>query len=216
MLLFGIAVLVLWQSSLLTRRTVDFARVSSNLNKAIETSLDAVIITDVSGRISTFNTAAESMFGRSLAEVKGDLVENLLHRGDRAVRKGQLSGRQIAATLVRSANSGRVRLTLQKGDGSDFMVEVAIASAVDIDDKPIFLAFLRDISKLVEADVKERAARFEAERSAAANARFLAVMSHETRTPLHGIIASLELLDGIVKSTQGKMLGKIARDCARG
>ena len=213
-LLGGIAVIVLRQSSLLTRRTVDFARISANLSKAIETSLDAVIITDVSGRISSVNTAAETMFGRSLAEVKGDLVENLLHRGDRALRKRQLSGRQIAANLALSANKGRVRLTLQKSDGSDFMAEVAIASDVDVDGKPIFLAFLRDITKLVEADAIQRAARFEAERRAAANARFLAVMSHEMRTPLHGVIAAIDLLGGTTTNAQRQPLRKIARDCA--
>jgi PAS domain S-box-containing protein len=213
-LLGGIAVFVLRQSSLLTRRTVDFARISANLTKAIEASLDAVIITDVSGRISSFNTAAETMFGRRLAEVKGDLVENLLHRDDRDQRKRRLSGRQIAANLALSANKGRVRLTLQKSDGSDFMAEVAIASDVDVDGKPIFLAFLRDITKLVEADAIQRAARLEAERRAAANARFLAVMSHEMRTPLHGVIAAIDLLGGTTTDAQRRPLRKIARDCA--
>ena len=36
------------------------------------------------------------------------------------------------------------------------------------------------------------------------------------RIGMSKIDAHLRGLDGIVKSTQGKMLGKIARDCARG
>lgn len=213
-LLFGIAGVVFWLSWQLNRRNLDFARMSSNLNKAIETSLDAVVITDSSGRISTFNSAAETMFGRTFAKVKGQLTEDLLHSGPKADRKGRLSGRQLATSLQQSADRGRVRLTLHKGDGSDFMVEVAIATAVDSDGAPIFLAFLRDITKLVEADGKERAARFEAERNAKANARFLAVMGHEMRTPLHGIISSLELLEGENTPDERAALRKIARDSA--
>ena len=202
-LLLGTAILVQRQSWQLRRRAADIARVSSNLTKAIETSLDAVIITDVAGRISTYNTAAENMFGRSAAEMTGGSLQTMLQHGH-----------EIADCLAGSANRGRVQVTLKKGDGSDITVEAAIASDVDIDGKPIFLSHLRDVSQLVAADAKERAARFEAERRAAANARFLAVMSHEIRTPLHGIIASLELLDRITTSDQGRLLQKITRDCA--
>jgi PAS domain S-box-containing protein len=200
-----------WQ---LNRRTVDFARVSSKMNKAIETSLDAVIITDYSGRISTFNAAAENMFGFTFEAMLGLLVEDLLSSGIHSLGGRKLSGRQIAARLARSANLGRVELTLQKSDNSFFLVEIAVASAVDSDGAPIFLGFLRDISKLAKADKQERAARFEAERSANANARFLAVMSHEMRTPLHGIIAALELLEGVNTTKESRVLRKIARDCA--
>lgn len=211
--LCGIAFLISRLSWQLNRRTIDFARVSSNLNKAIETSLDAVIITDISGRISSYNSAAESMFGFTLAEVRGVLVADLLNSGLQGKNKRRLNGRQTAAKLARSANRGRIRLKLQKRDGTDFLVEIAIASDVDSDGAPIFMAFMRDISKLVEAHRAERAARYEAERSAAANARFLAVMSHEMRTPLHGIISALELLDGVNTPHEAGILRKIARDC---
>ncbi|MBC7478973.1 MAG: response regulator, partial [Pseudorhodobacter sp.] len=200
-----------WQ---LDRRTADYARIGSNLNKAIETSLDAIVITDSNGKTSTYNTAAQSMFGFTLAEVKGILIEDLLNSGPKTPGRRRLDGRQIAAKLARSANRGRIRLKLQKSDGTDFMVEAAIASDVDSEGQPIFLGFLRDISKLVKAHDNERAARFEAERSAAASARFLAVMSHEMRTPLHGIIAALDLLDGAPTPKEIALLRNIARDSA--
>jgi PAS domain S-box-containing protein len=197
------------------KRNLDFARINSNLNKAIETSLDAIIITDINGKISTHNLAAERMFDFTASSLKGAMDSNMLNLGRQPVGNNGSNGRRIATILANSANRGRLQLKLQKTDGADFMVEVAVASDVDIDGAPIFLAFLRDISKLVEADSDERAARFEAERSAAANARFLAVMSHEMRTPLHGIIAALELLEGLDTDTDEKhrLLCKIALDC---
>ncbi len=209
-LLFGIAGLILWLSRQLNRRTIDLARISSNLKKAIETSLDAVVITDISGRVTVFNSAAETMFGLRAADVKGRLTEDLLHPRAKAGRVGKAGGRQVAASLLQSVNCGRVRVTLQKSDGSSFLVEVAIASDVDSVGEPIYLAFLRDITKLVEADATQRAARVEAERSATANARFLAVMSHEMRTPLHGIISSLELLEGNTTPAESAALRRIA------
>jgi signal transduction histidine kinase len=93
-------------------------------------------------------------------------------------------------------------------------VEVAVVSDVDNKGAPIFIGFLRDITARVEADLAERDGRFEAERSSAANARFLSVMSHEMRTPLHGILTALELLEHERGDEKRRVLRKVARDCA--
>ena len=213
-IIFLMASFFLGSSWWMNRRTTDLAQLNSTLDKAIETSLDAVIITDAKGGIRTFNLAAETMFGLAFTDVAGLLVEDLLTSGSVTLGNRRFNGSRIATSLARSANRGRVRLNLQKNDGENFTVEIAVVSDVDNAGSQIFIAFLRDISKMIFAERSELAARYEAERSSAANARFLAVMSHEMRTPLHGIISSLELLDTETTKARSIELRQIARDCA--
>ena len=56
------------------------------------------------------------------------------------------------------------------------------------------MAYIRDVSdrKLAEKNLIE--ARDRAERTDKAKSRFLAVMSHEMRTPLAGIVGVMDLL----------------------
>jgi PAS domain S-box-containing protein len=213
-LLVLVAILISWITWKYNQQTVSLAHINSKLDKAIETSLDAVIITDAQGKVTTYNIAAEEMFGLTFSNVEGAFVEDLLTSGSLKFEKRKLSGRQISASLARSANRGRMRLKLQRNDGVCIMVEVAVISDKDSNGQLIYIAFLRDISKLVQSDLAERAVRREAERSSAANARFLAVMSHEMRTPLHGIMTALELMEDTETEDKKVMLRQIARDCA--
>ena len=213
-LLVLVAILISWITWKYNQQTVSLAHINSKLDKAIETSLDAVIITDAQGKVTTYNIAAEEMFGLTFSNVEGAFVEDLLTSGSLKFEKRKLSGRQISASLARSANRGRMRLKLQRNDGVCIMVEVAVISDKDSNGQLIYIAFLRDISKLVQSDLAERAARREAERSSAANARFLAVMSHEMRTPLHGIMTALELMEDTETEDKKVLLRQIARNCA--
>jgi PAS domain S-box-containing protein len=213
--LLGVIALLIWRLSWrLNSQTVNLAQANSTLRKAIETSLDAVIITNSTGAVSSFNSAAEQMFGLPFADVDGLLIEDLLTAGSLPLEKRHLTGRQMAASLARSANRGRVSLKLRRDDGLQHTVEVAVVSDVDNKGAPIFIGFLRDITARVEADLTERDRRLEAERSSAENARFLSVMSHEMRTPLHGILTALELLEHERGDEKRRLLRQVARDCA--
>jgi PAS domain S-box-containing protein len=213
--LLGVIALLVWlRSRRFYSQTVNLAQANSKLRKAIETSLDAVIITNSTGAVSCYNSAAEQMFGLPFADVEGLLIEDLLTASSLTLENRHLTGRQIAASLARSANRGRVSLKLRRDDGLQHTVEIAVISDVDNKGAPIFIGFLRDITAWVEADLAERDGRFEAERSSAANARFLSVMSHEMRTPLHGILTALELLEHERGDEKRRVLRKVARDCA--
>jgi CheY-like chemotaxis protein/HPt (histidine-containing phosphotransfer) domain-containing protein len=59
----------------------------------------------------------------------------------------------------------------------------------------LIVCFLRDISAQLEAEDKIKKARDMAMTSEKAKARFLAVMSHEMRTPLNGVLGAIDLLD---------------------
>jgi signal transduction histidine kinase/FixJ family two-component response regulator len=59
-----------------------------------------------------------------------------------------------------------------------------------------------------------RAALAQAEKAAQAKSMFLATMSHEMRTPLHGLIASLDLIEEARLNDGNRALLKTARDCS--
>ena len=65
---------------------------------------------------------------------------------------------------------------------------------VERNDDAIYMAYIRDISDRKDAEKILIEARDRAERTDKAKSQFLAVMSHEMRTPLAGIIGVMDLL----------------------
>lgn len=167
-------------------------RVSSRLAATVDTSLDAIIVADHEGRISDFNSAAVSIFGYSRAEAIGATLADLIipphHRDahangmDRMLRTGEMC-------LV---NSGRFRITAIRKSGEEFPIEMSLASSEDGDDT-LFISYLRDISHSVAGEQAVIAARDKAMAAEQAKTAFMAVMSHEMRTPLNGVMAALEI-----------------------
>ena len=165
------------------RRAQQAARTVSNLRRTFEASLDGVMVSDGAGTLTYLNAAAVRMFGTRPSDLLGaSITETVLRR---LVRGGALE--QIVDT-------GRHRLTGLHQSGREFPIEVSFVSDHDCDGRLIFIGFLRDVTAEVEAETKLRDARDQARRDAAAKSRFLALMSHEMRTPLHGVLAALDLI----------------------
>ena len=88
--------------------------------------------------------------------------------------------------------SGQTLEAVRK-DRSSFPVELSVALAENAEGE-IFVAFLRDISDRRQAQRDLTEARDQALKGQKAKAEFLAVMSHEMRTPLNGLLGSAEIL----------------------
>lgn len=172
------------------RRAIQGERVSSNLRSTIEASLDAMIVADADGRVLHYNTAAARIFGRDRAAVaacplwRAGLVEDLTEARVRDL----LDGGADADPATRRT------LTGLRADGTRFPVEASFARDLDADGRLLLMCFLRDVSAEREAEAALRRARDDALEAARAKSRFLAVMSHEMRTPLNGAIAALDIL----------------------
>jgi PAS domain S-box-containing protein len=178
----------------LGRRAREIAITGQRLETVVETALDAIIVADTSGRVREYNRAAADIFGWSRDEALGrPMTDLMIPKHHRAAHEAGMK-RYLASGETRVIGKGRVQLEARRADGSIFPVELSISSARGPEGE-IFVSFLRDISRRVAAEHELREARDRALEGERAKARFLAVMSHEMRTPLNGLLGSMELLE---------------------
>lgn len=112
----------------LMRANHNVAAQLKRLNSILDTALDAIIVSDQSGRIETFNNAAGAMFGFEPREVLGKPLSMLF----------------VDPVLVRTASS--MALTARRKDGSAFPAEMSL-SACQLDDRLLSTALIRDVTE---------------------------------------------------------------------
>lgn len=172
---------------------IDTLIASSRLNAIVTSSLDAVIVIDSQAKMLEFNAAAEEIFGYSKDEAVGGNMAELIIPDHLRQAHNEGMKRYLETGKKRVVGKGRIRLEAKRKCGTVFPVELSISSA-ESHDGIIFVAFLRDISKRVAQEEEVKQARDDALAGEKAKAELLAVMSHEMRTPLNGMIGTLELM----------------------
>lgn len=167
--------------------------VRARLEAMVTSSLDAIVVADTLGRIVELNKAAEEVFGYSRSEALGAYMAELIV--PEPLRDAHRAGmkRFVAGGEKRVIDAGRLRLEALRKSGEVFPVELSI-SAARMSGAQVFVSFLRDITQQVQAEVDLKQARDEARAGEKAKADLLTVMSHEMRTPLNGILGSLQLM----------------------
>ncbi|MGR3505955.1 MAG: ATP-binding protein [Paracoccaceae bacterium] len=213
-LMLGSAVLALRLWRELEDRTVKMHRALDTVSRVFDVSLSAIVIADMAGRIQLANPAAAKIFGVPADQMVGLPLEQVITPFDlRKVhrQKMELHRQDGHRTMI---GAGPLRMDAMRMDGTPFHAEVSVVTDSDLEGKPILIGFIRDISDFVAAEEKLLEARDEAQRHASAKTMFLATMSHEMRTPLHGLMASLDLLDGTALGPEDRALLQTARDCS--
>lgn len=185
-----VAMSVLFHASRLQTERIANAR--NRLQAVIGTSIDAIVVAGSNGRIIDFNGSASRIYGYSSQVAIGANLIDLLVPEDQRKRCRSLLRR------LRTSPNDPIRLdpieaTARHSSGRVFPVEVAISSAMS-QRGPVIVAFIRDISNRVAEQQELIRARDRAVAGERAKARMLAVMSHEMRTPLNGVLGTLELL----------------------
>jgi PAS domain S-box-containing protein len=148
-----------WMGSLVDGRLAE-AGAAVRRNEAqhravIETMLDAHLVMDRNNRVTSFNPAAEAVFGWSAAEIVGEPVSRLFN-------SSHLAGeREWPAPPAESLALGRARRRWvrpgggRRKDGSAFPVEIA-ASPFQLDGEWLTSCAIRDLSGSWDAELRMR------------------------------------------------------------
>lgn len=207
----------IWISMLLhrhlARQVSVIAAQKTKIQMVYDATLIAVVVTDLNGDLQLMNSAAEQMFGFKDADVKGRDVADFMIPHHRLGQYRQVLKRHREAEMGSIVYNGSVRSTLLRHDGTEFPVDLSIRSATDDHGDGVLISFVRDISEQITYETTLRDARDEAQRHAKAKTMFLATMSHEMRTPLHGLLAALDLIETSELDSQIQGLVKTARTC---
>jgi PAS domain S-box-containing protein len=110
----------------------------------IQSALDCIIAMDQQGRITEFNPMAEKTFGYSRKDVIGrPLAEAIIPPAQREAHHVGL--KHFLATGESPIIGKHVQLSAMRSDGTEFPVEMAV-NVTRLQEKPLFTAYLRDIT----------------------------------------------------------------------
>jgi PAS domain S-box-containing protein len=175
------------------RRAAALTASSRQLAATVAGSLDAIVIADSFSKIIEYNASAEGVFGWTRKEIIGRTMEDIfLPEGLRDAYKNAMN-QPLLQDRSEALYPTRFELSGRRKNGEEFPVELNM-TFVKRNDDAIFMAYIRDVSdrKITEKALIE--ARDRAESADKAKSQFLAVMSHEMRTPLAGIVGIMDLL----------------------
>lgn len=188
-----VAVLLFRVFSLSELRVVESRVLADRLSAIVGTSLDAILLVDKEGRVIEYNGSAEKIFGYTRAEMIGRTMADSIIP-EKYINAHEAGMRRYAETKQRRViGAGRVELEARHKNGGLFPIELTIDVVGDEDD-PYYVSFIRDITEEKKSEKELVEARDRALAGEKSKADFLTVMSHEMRTPLNGLIGTIELL----------------------
>ncbi|MFZ6046981.1 CHASE domain-containing protein [Pseudomonas sp. CR3202] len=164
----------------------------------------AIIATDVTGTIKTFNTGAERMLGYHADELVDQHGTSLLHLGEEVEARGNelsqelghpVTGFEVFVAMARQGRAETHEWTYVRKDGSQLPVQLTVTAVRDSADTIVgFLGIGKDISQEREAAQQLRNAKERAELASRSKSEFVASMSHEIRTPMSAVLGIAQLL----------------------
>jgi PAS domain S-box-containing protein len=184
------------------------AQTEAKYHGLLEAAPDAMVVVNRDGEIVLLNIRAEQQFGSPRNERLGQKVTTIIPESfaERPVADGL---RSPAEELAQHIGMG-IELHGRRKNGGYFPIEIML-SPLDSAEGILVTAAIRDITTRRDAEKRSRAfvlAREVADQANQARSRFLAGITYELRTPLHGILGYAELLsleDGL-NPTQSERL----------
>jgi PAS domain S-box-containing protein len=171
------------------------------LQVTLESIGDAVIATDLDGRINFMNPTAEALTGWKAAEVTGRPLGEIFSIINEDSRRAIESPFAAVVRDGRTVGLANHTLLVQK-DGAEIPIEDSGAPIRDAHGKTVgVIIVFHDVSerRRIEREreallASEKAARREAENAGRLKDEFLATVSHELRTPLSAILGWATML----------------------
>ena len=162
-----------------------FAR-EAHLNSILETVPDAMIVIDDRGKMQSFSTAAERLFGYRASEVLGQNVKILMPSPYREAHDGYLE-RYERTGERRIIGIGRVVVGERK-DGSTFPMELSVGEMRSSNAR-YFTGFIRDLTERQRTDARLQELQAELVHISRLTAmgEMASALAHELNQPLSAI-----------------------------
>lgn len=128
---------------------LEVAASEARLAAVIAGASDAIISTDLDGRVQLFNPAAERIFQVSAAEMLGQPLDRLLPAGASGRHPVHLA--DFGASRVASRPMGTGKVEGRRADGAAIELEASISQAT-VAGRTVLTAILRDVTERARAD----------------------------------------------------------------
>ena len=184
----------------------DLVAREAHLKSILDTIPDAMIVIDPKGRIQSFSSAAERLFGRQADDVIGKNVSMLMPSPYREGHDGYVE-RYLRTGERRIIGVGRVVVGERK-DGSTFPMELAVGE-MKSNDRLFFTGFIRDLSERqkTEGRLQELQSELIHISRLTAMGEMASTLAHELNQPLAAISNYLKgarrILDGRAENAPG-------------
>jgi len=126
----------------------------AELHALLDAAVDAIVVIDESGNITTFNKAAERLFGYGAGDVIGRDISMLMGEPDRSQHAGHLA-RYRSTGEARIIGIGR-DVQGRRANGEMFPIALSVGEAAAATGRR-FVGILRDLSNQREAEQRTRA-----------------------------------------------------------
>ena len=187
---------------------LDLVAREAHLTSILETIPDAMIVIDSKGRIQSFSSAAERLFGRAAGEVIGQNVKILMPSPYREGHDDHIE-RYLRTGERRIIGVGRVVVGARK-DGSTFPMELAVGE-MKSNDKLFFTGFIRDLTERqkTEGRLQELQAELVHISRLTAMGEMATTLAHEINQPLSAISNYLKGARRVLSDPSGGSLALV-------
>ena len=201
---------VAWRDLTEVKRKEQALEESENLLRNImESAVDGIVSINETGKIETFNKAAEDLFAYSRDELIGQNIKTLLPE-PYASKQDQEIAEYLKEGMLKAIGQ-TAEIWAVKKDGTEFPASIRIGE-VKLTNKRIFTALIQDITERKKYEQAIVQAKESAESAAKMKSEFLANMSHEIRTPMNAIMGMTHLvLETDLNERQRNYITKVYR-----
>lgn len=190
-------------------RTQGIQRDSLRLAAIVDSTDDAIVSKDLNGIVTSWNAAAEALFGFSASEMIGQSIRRVIPD------ERQTEEDDVLFRIRHGERVERYETIRRRKDGTLFAISLTVSPIRSHDGTVIGASKIaRDITERKRAEEERQHLLGIARASSRMKDEFLATLSHELRTPLNAIVGYVRMMQAglLTSEKQGRALDTVARN----